>query len=88
MQPYFSPTRSILSQSLLTIISSRFLTCFNSLIFNSKGRDGDIHLIANRNVAIASNYSVTLEAGETGVINLGEADATNPVLKGKEARDL
>ena len=60
----------------------------DSLIFNSKGRDGDIHLIANRNVAIASNYSVTLEAGETGVINLGEADATNPVLKGKEARDL
>ena len=60
----------------------------DSLIFNSKGRDGDIHLIANSNVAIASNYSVTLEAGETGVINLGEADATNPVLKGKEARDL
>jgi len=60
----------------------------DSLIFNSKGRNGDIHLIANRNVAIASNYSVTLEAGEKGVINLGEADATNPVLKGKEARDL
>ena len=60
----------------------------DSLIFNSKGKDGDIHLIANRNVAIASNFSVTLEAGEKGVINLGEADATNPVLKGKEARDL
>ena len=60
----------------------------DSLIFNSKGKNGDIHLIANRNVAIASNFSVTLEAGEKGVINLGEADATNPVLKGKEARDL
>ena len=58
------------------------------MIFNSKGKNGDIHLIANRNVAIASNFSVTLEAGEKGVINLGEADATNPVLKGKEARDL
>jgi len=45
-------------------------------------------LIANRNVAIASNYSVTLEAGKNGVINLGEADANNPVVKGFETRDL
>ena len=60
----------------------------DSLIFNSKGQNGDIHLIANRNVAIASNYSVTLEAGKNGVINLGEADANNPVVKGFEMRDL
>ena len=58
------------------------------LIFNAKGKNGDIHLIANRNVAIASNYSVTLEAGEAGVINLGDADATNPAVKGKEVKDV
>jgi|7_EtaG_2_1085326.scaffolds.fasta_scaffold01742_2 hypothetical protein len=60
----------------------------DSLIFNAKGKDCDIHIIANRNVAIASNLSVTLEAGKNGVINLGDADATNPVLKGFETRDL
>ena len=60
----------------------------DSLIFNAKGKECDIHIIANRNVAIASNLSVTLEAGKNGVINLGDADATNPVLKGYETRDL
>ena len=60
----------------------------DSLVFNAKGESGDIHLSANRNIALSSNYSITLEAGETGVINLGEADATNPILKGKETQDL
>ena len=60
----------------------------DSLVFNAKGKEGDIHIIANRNVSLSSNYSVTLEAGENGVINLGEADATNPVLKGRETEEL
>jgi len=60
----------------------------DSLVFNAKGKDGDVHLIANRTISLSSNYSVTLEAGKNGVINLGEADATNPVLKGKETKEL
>tara|TARA_R110000823_G_scaffold81773_2_gene185854 strand:- start:210 stop:941 length:732 start_codon:yes stop_codon:yes gene_type:complete len=60
----------------------------DSLVFNAKGKNGDVHLIANRTISLSSNYSVTLEAGKNGVINLGEADATNPVLKGKETKEL
>ena len=60
----------------------------DSLVFNAKGKDGDVHLIANRTISLSSNYSVTLEAGKNGVINLGEADATNPILKGKETKEL
>jgi len=60
----------------------------DSLVLNAKGDKGDVHLIANRTVSLSSNYSITLEAGKNGVINLGEADATNPILKGKETQDL
>ena len=60
----------------------------DSLVFNAKANDGDIHLFATRNIGLSSNYSITLEPGDEGVINLGEADATNPVLKGKETQDL
>ena len=60
----------------------------DSLVFNAKGNNGDVHLIANRTISLSSNYSITLEAGNSGVINLGEADATNPIIKGKEAQDL
>ena len=60
----------------------------DSLVFNAKGKKGDIHISATRNISLSSNYSVTLEGGENGVINLGDADATNPVLKGKETEEL
>ena len=60
----------------------------DSLVFNAKGKKGDVHLIANRTISLSSNYSITLEAGKNGVINLGEADATNPVLKGFETKEL
>ena len=60
----------------------------DSLVFNAKGSDGDIHLFASRNISLSTNYSITLEAGETGVINLGDADTNNPILKGNQTDDL
>ena len=60
----------------------------DSLVFNAKGEKGDIHISAMRNVSLSSNSSITLEAGNYGVINLGDADATNPVLKGFETEEL
>jgi hypothetical protein len=60
----------------------------DSLVFNAKGKKGDVHISATRNISLSSNYSVTLEGGENGVINLGDADATNPILKGKETEEL
>jgi len=60
----------------------------DNLIFNAKGKKGDIHLSANRTVSLASNFSITLEAGKTGVINLGDADTNNPILKGDQTGDL
>jgi len=60
----------------------------DNLVFNAKGKTGDVHLIANRTISLASNYSITLEAGKTGVINLGDADTNNPILKGNQTDDL
>ena len=60
----------------------------DSLVFNAKGEKGDIHISAIRNVSLSSNSSITLEAGNYGHINLGDADATNPILKGKETAEL
>lgn len=60
----------------------------DSLVFNAKGKDCDAFLMANRNISLAANGTITLEAGENGVINLGEADSINPILKGKQTEDL
>ena len=55
---------------------------------NEKGNNGDIHMMAVRNINLSSNYSITLEPGKNGVINLGDPWSINSVVKGNELEDL
>ena len=78
---------STMNGDMITINSDK-------LVFNAKGdpdtqkNNGDIHMFAVRNINLSSNYSVNINPGKNGVINLGNHTSVNPILKGKETEDL
>jgi|TARA_R110000744_G_scaffold256213_3_gene371643 hypothetical protein len=71
-----------------SILGNLIVLNSDSLVFNAKGRKGDLHLFATRTIGMGANHSITLEVGKAGVINLGESDSTNPILKGVQTKDL
>ena len=77
----------IMNGNMVTINSDK-------LVFNAKGdgnvnkSDGDIHMLANRNINISSRTSVNIEVEGNGTINLGDSDSQNPLVKGKELTEL
>ena len=66
----------------------------DKIVINAKGspggakNNGDIHMFAVRSINLTSNFEITLEPGKNGHIQLGEVDASNPVVKGSELEDL
>tara|TARA_B100000287_G_scaffold275456_1_gene259458 strand:- start:1419 stop:2543 length:1125 start_codon:yes stop_codon:yes gene_type:complete len=66
----------------------------DKLVFNAKGdpseqkNNGDVHIFAVRNINLHSNYSININPGENGIINLGDHTSVNPILKGKETEDF
>lgn len=66
----------------------------DKLVLNAKGdgnvnkSNGDIHMLANRNINISSRTSVNIEVEGNGTINLGDSDSQNPAVKGKELTEL
>ena len=66
----------------------------DKLVFNAKGdgtinkSNGDIHMLANRNINLSSRTSVNIEVEGDGTINLGDPDSQNPAVKGKELTEL
>lgn len=77
----------IMNGNMVTINSDK-------LVFNAKGggdvnkSDGDIHMLANRNINLSSRTSVNIEVEGDGTINLGDPDSQNPAVKGKELTEL
>lgn len=72
----------VLDGDMITLNSDR-------LVFNSKRTD--IHISANRNLNLSANEEINLELGLNAIggrITLGDADSTNPVVKGNQLEDL
>ena len=78
---------NIMNGNMVTINSDK-------LVFNAKGdgtinkSNGDIHMLANRNINLSSRTSVNIEVEGDGTINLGDPDSQNPAVKGKELTEL
>ena len=65
----------------------------DKIVFNAKGdgkrNNSDIHIFAARNINLNSNYEINIgDSEEGGVINLGDPDATNSVVKFDQFEDL